>query len=81
MIDIKDKIIRCSSKKLPLKDRFFNAVVSINVFHNLNLNGCKNFIRDLQRVSAGKALIQVDAFRNHRELSIFKDWFLLQKHI
>jgi len=53
--------------------------VSINVFHNLNLNGCKNFIRDLQRVSAGKALIQIDAFRNHRELSIFKDWIFTPK--
>jgi len=40
MIDIKDKIIKYSSEKLPFKDRFFNAVVSINVFHNLNLNGC-----------------------------------------
>jgi len=79
MIDIKDKIVKCSSEKLPFKDRFFNLVVSINVFHNLNLNGCKNFIRDLQGLSAGKALLQVVAFRNNREHSIFKDWIFTAK--
>ena len=43
---------------------------------DLNLDDCKNAISEIQRVSNGKAFIQVDAYRDESELSIFKDWML-----
>ena len=79
MTDIKNKIIKCSCEKLPFEDNYFDAVVAINVIHNLDLTGCKNSIKEIQRVSGGKAFIQVDAFRDEKELLIFKDWMLTAK--
>lgn len=66
MPDIKNKIIKCSCEKLPFEDNYFDAVVAINVIHNLDLTGCKNSIKEIQRVSGGKAFIQVDAFRDEK---------------
>ena len=66
-------------KNLDYPNNFFNGVVSINTVHNLEINDCINSIKEIQRVSNGNAFIQVDAYRNDKELSIFKDWMLTAK--
>jgi len=76
---VRDKITIANCKDLPFDDKYFDCVVSINTVHNLEFEDCKNAIKEIQRVSGGKAFIQVDAYRNDSELSLFKDWMLTAK--
>lgn len=78
-LEIKNNIITSNCKQLDFKDNYFDAVVSINTIHNLDLDDCKNALREIQRVSGGNAFIQVDAYRDEEELEIFKDWMLTAK--
>ena len=45
----------------------------------VKLDECKDAIREIQRVSNGRAFIQVDAYRNELELKILKKWILTAK--
>lgn len=76
---IKDSIAISNCKKLNFEDSFFDCVISINTVHNLEKEECFDAIKEIQRVSGGKAFIQVDAYRNDEELEIFKDWMLTAK--
>ena len=71
------KIMNC--KKINFKSNFFDALIAINVVHNLDLDECKKAIQEIQRVSNGKAYIQVDAYRNEEEFDILKKWILTAK--
>lgn len=66
-------------KKIKYKTNSFDGLVAINVVHNLNMEQCKNSIKEIQRVSKGKAFIQVDAYRDEFELKILKKWILTAK--
>lgn len=78
-VSIKNKILINNCKILPYEDNYFDCVVSINTVHNLEYAECKQAIKEIQRVSNGRAFIQVDAYRNDDELEIFKDWMLTAK--
>ena len=45
-----NNIITSNCKQLDFKDNYFDAVVSINTIHNLDLDDCKNALREIQRV-------------------------------
>jgi ubiquinone/menaquinone biosynthesis C-methylase UbiE len=76
---IKKKIKICDCKKLPFKDNFFDFVISVNTIHNLSKNQCIQSLKEIQRVSKGKAFVQVDAYTNKREYKKFLDWMLTAK--
>ena len=71
------KIMNC--KNIKYKTNSFDGLVAINVVHNLNLDQCKKSIKEIQRVSNGKAFIQVDAYGDEFELKILKKWILTAK--
>tara|TARA_A100001015_G_scaffold161354_2_gene179374 strand:- start:325 stop:984 length:660 start_codon:yes stop_codon:yes gene_type:complete len=76
---IKNNIKISSCETLDYPDNYFDCVVAINTVHNLDYNKCFKSIKEIQRVSGGKAFIQVDAYRNDKELDLFKDWMLTAK--
>jgi ubiquinone/menaquinone biosynthesis C-methylase UbiE len=78
-IEIQDKIKIGNCKYLDFPTDFFDGVVAINTIHNLEIDDCINAIKEIQRVSGGKAFIQVDAYRDDKELDLFKDWMLTAK--
>jgi len=61
-------------KSLPYADSSFDLVLAINVVHNLDLEDCKQAIREIQRVSRGRAFLVVDAWRNQREREQLESW-------
>ena len=61
-------------KTLPYADKSFDLVLAINVVHNLELDECKQAIREIQRVSRGRAFIMVDAWRNPQERANLEAW-------
>jgi len=79
ILNIKKNIKIMNCKKLEYKSNFFDGLVAINVVHNLDLKECKKAIKEIQRVSGGKAFIQVDAYRNEFELKVLKKWILTAK--
>ena len=62
--------------RLPFPDNSFKAVIAINVVHNLDHDECVQAVREIQRVSGGRAYIQVDSYRDEREKEIFLSWVL-----
>jgi ubiquinone/menaquinone biosynthesis C-methylase UbiE len=65
-----------NAKELPFADNSFDLVICINTIHNLKLEDCKQALRELQRVSGGKAFLTVDAWRNEKEHQNMLKWNL-----
>jgi ubiquinone/menaquinone biosynthesis C-methylase UbiE len=74
--DVAGRLIRGSAEKLPFATGSLNAVICINVIHNLERTACIRAIQEVQRVSGGRGYIQVDAYRSEEERSLFLDWVL-----
>jgi ubiquinone/menaquinone biosynthesis C-methylase UbiE len=74
MPDVKPFITIGNCKQLPYPDRSFDLVISINTVHNLPLEGCKQAIREIQRVSKAHSFIMVDAWRTEEERKRLEQW-------
>ena len=68
-----------NAKQLPYPDRSFDLVIAINVIHNLDLDECKQSLRELQRVSRGRAFLMVDAWRTEEERQRLWRWVVTCK--
>ena len=67
--------------QLPFEDKSFDLVISINTIHNLEVEGVKQALLEIMRVSKGNAFITVDAYRNDDEKVAMFDWNLTAKTI
>lgn len=65
-----------SCEHLPFPDRSFDAVLSINTIHNCDRAGAIRSLQELQRLSGGRAYVQVDSYRNEEQRAQFLDWVL-----
>ena len=65
-----------SADKLPYPDKSFDLVLSINSIHNLPLPGCKQALREMERVSRAHKFVTVDAWRTEEEHQRLLDWIL-----
>ena len=69
------------AKELPYPDKSFDFVISINTVHNLNLEECKQAIRELERVKKHYAFLTVDAYRDEEEKKRMMMWNLTAQTI
>lgn len=69
------------AKNLPFNNDSFDVVISINTIHNLDLEDCKQALREISRVSKGKSFITVDAFSSEEERERMIAWNLTAKTI
>ena len=74
--DVKSLLRVGNATHLPYEDKAFDLVISINTIHNLSLPECKEALREIQRVSGGRAFITVDAWRNESERISLLKWNL-----
>jgi ubiquinone/menaquinone biosynthesis C-methylase UbiE len=65
-----------NATSLPFPDNSFKAAVAINSIHNLDRDQCIVALKELQRVSGGRAYVQVDSYRTPEERQMFLDWVL-----
>ena len=56
---VKDKIKIGNCLKLPYPDNFFDCSIAINTIHNLELEDCKEAIRELIRITKNKSNIKM----------------------
>jgi SAM-dependent methyltransferase len=65
--------------KLPFPDNSFAATIAVNVVHNLERDECIAAVREIERLSPGRAYIQVDSYRTPEEEELFLSWVLTAK--
>lgn len=73
---VRDRVSVGDARELDFEDNSFDLVMSINTIHNLDRTGCAVALREIQRVSGGKAFITVDAYRNEIEKERMEAWNL-----
>jgi SAM-dependent methyltransferase len=74
--EVVDWLVRGTADHLPFGDDSFQAVLCINVVHNLERERCVAALREIERLAPGRAYVQVDAYRNEAERDIFLGWVL-----
>ena len=79
--EVKSVLSVANATDLPFKDHSFDVVISINTIHNLDLEDCKQALREISRVSRGKSFVTVDAFSNEEERARMMAWNLTAQTI
>ena len=70
-----------NATSLPFADNSFDAVISVNTVHNLELSECGRALAEIERVSKKHSFITVDAYRNEQEKKRMYQWNLTAKTI
>ena len=65
-----------SADRLPFPDGAFKAALSLDTIHNLPRERAKVALRELQRVSNGRAFVKVDSYHTPEEKALFESWVL-----
>lgn len=65
-----------SAESLPFPDRGFDCVISINTIHNLPRSRALVALREIERLSPGRAYVQVDSYRTPEQRALFESWVL-----
>lgn len=65
-----------SATKLPFPDRSFSAVISINTIHNMQRPGVIQALKEIERLSPGRAFVQVDSYHTPAQRELFMKWVL-----
>ena len=65
-----------TAESLPFPDGSFDCVISLNTIHNLTREGALVAMREIQRLSGGRAFVQVDSYRTPEEREIALSWII-----
>lgn len=76
MEDIKPFCQVANAASLPFPDKSFDLVISINTVHNLDRDGCKKAIQEMERVSRKYKYLQVDSWFNEEQREKLMKWYL-----
>ncbi len=72
--EIRENLLVGDCVSLPWTDSFFDFVLSINTFHNLEVYNLKTAIIEMQRVSKDKSWLCVESYRNEVEKANLLYW-------
>lgn len=65
-----------SADSLPFPDGAFDCVISINTIHNLPRPRALRALSEVQRLSRGRAYVQVDSYLTPEQKALFEEWVL-----
>jgi len=65
-----------NADSLPFPDGSFDAVVSLNTIHNFDSAGVVRALKEIQRLSNGRAFVQVDSYHDEEQRRLFLEWVL-----
>ncbi len=73
---VKPLVKVANAKELPFPDKSFDLAISITTIHNLPLEGCKQALREVMRVSRKHAFITLDSWHDEIERDRMEKWNL-----
>ena len=65
-----------TAEKLPFPDKSFDCVLSLNTVHNFPRPRAFKVMQEIQRVSGGRAFVQVDSYHTPEQKEMFESWVL-----
>jgi ubiquinone/menaquinone biosynthesis C-methylase UbiE len=65
-----------TAERLPFPDNSFDCVLSLNTVHNFQRPRAIKVMQEIQRLSGGKAFVQVDSYHTPEQKEIFESWVL-----
>lgn len=65
-----------TAEKLVFPDRSFDCVLCLNTVHNFPRPRAVKVMQEIQRVSGGRAFVQVDSYHTPEQKEIFESWVL-----
>src|SRR5262245_59698334 len=65
-----------TAEQLPFLDRSFDCVLSLNTVHNFPRSRAIKVMQEIERVSGGRAFVQVDSYHTPEQKEIFESWVL-----
>ena len=74
--EVAGRVVRGTADRLPFADGCFQAVLCINVIHNLDRERCIAALREIERLAPRRGYVQVDAYHTEAEREIFFGWVL-----
>ncbi len=76
MSTVKDRVQVGDARMLPFSDNEFDLVLSINTLSELDDAGCRQGLREIERVSRGKSFVTVNSWKNEIEKQRLLKWNL-----
>jgi ubiquinone/menaquinone biosynthesis C-methylase UbiE len=67
-------------ERLPFPDRSFDCVLCINTVHDLPRSRALGALQEIERISGGRAFVQVDSFYTREQKEIFESWVLTAQY-
>ncbi len=74
--EVKGRLHLGSGDNLPFPDTSFDCVLSLNTVHNFTRERAIVAMREIQRLSGGRAFVQVDSYHTPEQKEIFESWVL-----
>ena len=68
-------------QEMPFPDKSFDVVISVTTVHNLEMDGVKRALKEIQRLQRRGSFITVDAYRDEAEKRRMFDWNLTAKTV
>jgi ubiquinone/menaquinone biosynthesis C-methylase UbiE len=65
-----------TAERLPFPDRSFDCVLSLNTVHNFPRPRAIKVMQEIERVSGGRAFVQVDSYYTAEQKEMFESWVL-----
>jgi ubiquinone/menaquinone biosynthesis C-methylase UbiE len=65
-----------TAEKMPFPDASFDCVLSLNTIHNFPRTRAVTAMKEIQRLSSGRAFVQVDSYHTPEQKTIFESWVL-----
>jgi len=78
--DVVGRMHVASADHLCFPDQSFAAVLAIDVIHNLPRQRAAVALREVQRLSNGRAYVRVDSYRTPEEKQVFEGWVLTAEY-
>lgn len=69
-----------SADRMPFPDASFDCVLSLNTVHNFAHARAIAAMREIQRLSGGRAFVQVDSYHTPAQKDIFESWVLTAEY-